>query len=209
MLPLEVGKPRENPGNPLPGSQEVVCSSLWADSLADWLFALENEQWLHRKKNNTFYRLLNRPLGCKVQDWNKNDITRPPPNTFTLVYEGKRYKAVGASDIEKENLKTARESTWPVTVTTINLYLSQHMTIPHEHTSFCTGTLGWENSNFCPKLKMSPTAAPVPHRDVCHMHDYANENCQTAVCIYQSPQSIVTAHLGLLAFRSKLNWTES
>ena len=35
MLPLEVAKPRVNPGNQFPGSQEVVGSSLWADSLVD------------------------------------------------------------------------------------------------------------------------------------------------------------------------------
>lgn len=76
----------QTPGNQLPGSQEVVGSSVWADSLAWLTFALENVQWLPRKKKNTFYRPLTWPPGFKFQD-RKTRTLQDPLDTFTFIYE--------------------------------------------------------------------------------------------------------------------------
>lgn len=103
--------------------------------------------------------------------------------------------------------------------------------IPHDHTSFCTRTWGWANSNSCPKLRMSPTA-PFSHPDVYNMHLYANkknrQNCQFAfnnlhraqgppTWVYLSSglsgtegraRKVTSIQLEVLFFRSCLCWNE-
>lgn len=57
------------------------------------------------------------------------------------------------------------------------------------------------------EVGMSPTA-PFLHCDVYTACTIMLMR-RPVLCILQSPQSMATAHLGLLAFLSKLNWTES